>query len=250
MHITAIGGGPRELAMRAALETLPSEQTSVLIIPTACSNPSSYERKVPLTEVFFNDTLGVPTRRLHEFGEQPSSEKIAHEIGSAALLYTVGGNLPHLLRKLRGWKADTILKDTLRAGKPYSGTSAGALLPFTAIHSNPSARPSKEAWDFDFPKGLAVLGGVATAHADAHDETLTGPRPDSRFDHLIANFPEDSMYGLGIENGTAVIFGDSPQIIKSDPHKQVYLIQCKSGIVSHRAIQEVTDLNYFTEAVK
>jgi peptidase E len=247
MNITAIGGGSKEPAMRAALETLPSEHTNVLVIPSACSTPASYGKKVPATLAFFAK-LGVQTTVLHEFAEAPTRTGLQHELGSAALVYTIGGNSPHMLRLLSNKELGTELADALRRGKPHAGVSAGAALPFASIHSNVSARPSSEPWDFEQLNGLGVVRAVIGVHANKHDPTPNGPRPDSRLDHLLANFPPEHAYGVAIDEGAAVLLGPENRIVRADPAANVHLIFSQADGIRTHVVESPSELDVLVRA--
>lgn len=246
MSIVAIGGGNREPAIRAALNQSSTEHNQVLIIPTACSLPSSYSNKVSATTQFFANTMGLPAHVLHEYGETPSVDHIEHELGKASLIYTIGGNTPYLFEKMAQSGLDKALAATLRADTAiHAGVSAGALLPFELIHTNPSARPEKEIWDFAQLPGLGVLRGIAAAHADAHDKTPIGPRADSRLDNLLAHFPADHALGLAIENGAGVIIGNEPRVVTATPGAHVHLIENHNDRLRSHTVEDPTELRQF-----
>lgn len=247
MPIVAIGGGPKEPAIRTALQDSPFEHTHVLIIPTACSIPGSYARKVPASVSFFTNVFGLTPEVLHEYGETPTATKIQHELGKATLIFTIGGNTPYMLKRMEESTLGEVLSEKLREGTAiHSGVSAGALLPFDHIHTNPSARPSVESWDFKHLSGLGVLHGIATAHAGKHDPTPAGNRPDSRLDNLVANFPDDIRFGIGIDDGAAVIIGEMPRLI-TQPGTGVHLIEKAEAGISTRPIEDASELMRFVK---
>ncbi len=191
---------------------------------------------------FFAD-MGVKTTLLHEFGGLPSRTKMEHEIGRAALIYTIGGNTPYLLSQLRLADGEAPLREALVSGKPHAGVSAGALLPFALIHSNVSARPAQEKWDFEVLHGLAVVDAIATAHANQHDPTPEGFRPDSRLEHLLRTFPESAQYGLAIDEGAAVTLGEQCAVIRADPAANVYLLTRRGDTIEARRVEDAEQLH-------
>ncbi|CAN5416377.1 hypothetical protein BH09PAT4_BH09PAT4_02250 [soil metagenome] len=224
MNILAIGGGDKTEAIRSTLNSLPDEGTRVLLIPSACSIRGAYDRKVSSLQKYFAE-FGVATSVLHEFDEAPTKTRIEHELGRASMLYTIGGNAPHMMQTLESHGTDSAIFNAIRGGKTHAGTSAGALLPFRLMHSNVSARPSKEEWDFQFLEGLGLLPGVLAVHANQHDNTPNGPRPDSRLEHLVANFPLAAEFGLALDNGAAIRLGTNPAIFRATKESRAYLIQ-------------------------
>ena len=216
IKIVAIGGGNKDKAIEHALTMSGAEKPSVLLIPSAASNVNSYGRKVPVLTEYFQ-SLGVDVNVLHEFGEDPSATKIAHELGRNSLIYTIGGSSPHMLRTMARHGTDVAVADAIRGGTVHAGLSAGALLPFELAHSNTSVKPSSEDWDYQYLDMLGIIPGVATAHADQHDPTPHGDRPDTRLGALVATFPENATTGYAIDNGAALIFNgiNPPEVIRS-----------------------------------
>ncbi|MDB5166327.1 MAG: dipeptidase [Candidatus Saccharibacteria bacterium] len=237
MLITAIGGGVKKPALQHTIETIGAEHTDVLILPSACTTQSSYDKKVPTTLALF-ESLGVVASVLHGYGERPTTTRIHHEIGRASLIHTIGGNSPYMMERLRETVLFQALKDALTEGKAHSGISAGALLPFQSMHSNGSRRPQAEDWDFQFIDGLEVLPGVVTAHADGHDQTPYGQRSDSRMDHLLAHFPAHNTQGLALENGASVIIGDEPELIRLNGSEAYHLARTVDDEVVTTVIED------------
>lgn len=223
MKIVAIGGGEKTAAITHALELTGAEHPTVLLNPSAASTERSYDKKVAALSTYFGE-LGVRAAVLHEFGQNPSQDRIQHELGRASLLYTIGGNTPHMIKTMRLHGSDRIIDEAIRHDKiVHAGTSAGALLPFELAFSNVSAQPSKEQWEYEYLKTLGILPGVATAHANQHDPTPLGPRPDTRLEAMIATFPEVTT-GYAIDNGAAAVFNDSelyPIHSQKDAHVRV-----------------------------
>jgi peptidase E len=125
-----------------------------------------------------------------------------------------------------------------------SGTSAGAILPFELAQSNPAKKPAEEVWEYEFIRGLGIIPAAVAAHANQHDKTRDGLRPDSRFEHFHANFPESASIGFAIENGAAlVIAGQEAHISRSDPDAQIH-------IVEHTMTQLAADDTQLTAAIQ
>ncbi len=238
MNIVAMGGGERSRAFDESLALSGSEHPLVLILPTACSTEPSYAKKVPLTVERFTN-LGVDVAVLHEYGEHPTKDQLAHELGRASLIYTIGGNTPYMLKQLNAFDGVDALRTTLHNGTLHSGTSAGALLPFELAHSNVAQRPAEEEWDYAFLPTLGVVPGVATAHANQHDPTPQGKRTESRLEALAANFPANVTRGYGIDNSASLIITDQGmRVISEAPRANAYmLIREHSDNVAIEAIE-------------
>jgi peptidase E len=248
MRITSIGGGNKAPALKETLDALPDEKTEVLLIPTACSLVSAYERKVKSNIDFFRQ-FGVATKVLHEFGAPVTATQLEHEIGAASLIYTIGGNTPYMLRTMREQGIDIALRKAIQNGKPHAGTSAGALLPFDGIHTNPSPRPQYEVWDFEVLEGLGTLRGIATAHANKHDPTPMGLRQESRREHLESHFPEEYTIGIAIENDAAVIFGSEHRIIRTN-NANVYALHSGEQGVTTTIIEDGSHLASYVPQIR
>lgn len=245
MNIVGIGGGNKNAAIQYALELSGDQRPNVLLVPSACSTEFSYKKKVPQLTEYFKE-LGVDVTTLHNFEEDPSETKIAHELGRASMFYTIGGNSPHMIRTMQKHGTDIAISDAIREGKVHAGTSAGALLPFELAHSNIAKRPAEENWDYTFLPMLSLLKGVATAHANQHDMTPNGVRTDTRMDHLIANFPNDSHQGIAIENGVAVVISSQGNdVIKSNQTSNAYIIKREHNQTFARAVSDPNDLALF-----
>ena len=228
MKIVAMGGGERTKAFDTTLELTGHEDVTALIVPTACSTERSYSSKVPLTVDRFRD-LGVKTSVLHEFGQSPSQERIAHELGRASLIYTIGGNTPHLLNQLHAFGGFDPIREAVLSGTLHAGTSAGALLPFEIAHSNIAKKPAEEEWDYAFLPTLGVVPGVATAHANQHDPTPAGRRQDTRLEALVSAFPQNMSVGYAIDNGASlVITDDAVGSINETTGSRVHLLSRKN----------------------
>lgn len=207
MKIVAIGGGEKTPAITHALDLTGQTRPNILLIPSASSTPTSYEKKSKLYTDYF-DGLGISTSLLHEFGEDPSANRIEHEIGRAALIYTIGGNSPYMLATMRRHGTDVALGNAIRGGKVHAGLSAGALLPFELALSNPAKKPEIEEWDFEYLAMLGLVEGAVTVHADKHDKTPNGPRSDSRYEALVRTFPQSVDHGYAIDNDAALVIND------------------------------------------
>lgn len=226
MKIVAIGGGEKTPAVTHALELTGAEKPHVLINPSSASTQASYDRKVPMITQYFEE-LGASTSVLHEYGVDPSAERLAHELGRTSMIYTLGGNSPYMLRTMQRHGSDVAIAHAMHRGLVHAGTSAGALLPFELAHSNVAKRPAEEEWDYAYLETLGVLPGVATAHADQHDPTPHGLRDQSRLEALAATFPQAVDLGYAIDNHAAIAFtsDNAPQVIRSHPEAQARILR-------------------------
>ncbi len=211
MRIAAIGGD-KAPAIKTLSQSM--DNANVLVIPSACSTPKSYDRKVAACVAFFESQNMQPTV-LHALNETPSKTKIDHEIGSTGLIYTIGGNTPVMLQNMAEHGTDAAIREAVLQGTPHAGVSAGALLPFRGMHSCIAKKPAEEDWEYTLFEGLDLLHATATAHADQHDPTPFGIREDTRLEHLSAHFPHNTDLGVGIDNGASLIIQDNESFVVS-----------------------------------
>ncbi len=235
MNIVAIGGGERTPHMIKALDLTGEEKPRALIIPSAASTQSSFDKKVGIYSQAFEE-LGVTADVLHQYGEMPSKDEIDEKIGNADLLYTFGGNSPYMIRTLAEQGSDKAIFDAVRKGKVHAGLSAGALLPFRLALSNPVSNPSEVDWEYEYLEpGVNLIDAVATAHADQHDPRLGETREDSRMDAFVRTFPHATAKGFAISNNASAIFGDNAEVFTTKPEAFVNVVERdNSGTVAVR----------------
>lgn len=221
MRIAAIGGKIKEPILGEFITDLPT--SDVLIIPTACSTPRSYNSKVPACTRMFTE-LGLTSAVLHEYDQAPTPTAIEHELGRASLVYVIGGNSPYMLEKMPEHGTDAALRAAVTRGDvALAGTSAGALLPFSRFMSCPAKQPAEEDWQYTYLKGLDIIPAAATAHANQHDKHLHDAIKGTRYDNF--SLPKDTAMGFAIENNAAlVIDGERAYVGRSAPEADVYLV--------------------------
>lgn len=240
MNIVAIGGGTKKAEMlKTAVDMSGDENPNVLLVPTASSSREKYTKLTTKAMNSFKD-IDVETSLLHDYREAPSPTRIAHEIGRASVIYTIGGNTPIMMRKMRRHGTDSAIATAIMMGKVHAGSSAGALLPFEIGQSNVSPNPEHEEWDFEYLKLLGLVPGVLGVHANKRDGTPNGPRPDSRLEALQATFPMNVNRGYAIDEDAAlVINGSAPySVIRGRSDANVYkLHRDNNGVLSTEILE-------------
>ena len=201
MKMLLSGGKKAKEHLPWAIEQLDSPD--VLLIPTACSTPKSYARKVDDYQDFFNRS-GLNTEVLHTLGNRPSKTELQHKLGKASLVYVPGGHTPTLLEEWDKFgikdQLETFVKEP---GKIYAGASAGAIAVFSYGLVCPAKNTSTEDWDFEVREGTGLVRAYATVHADSVETTKTKPRVDYFANygrHLIATMP-----GVSIDNHASLL---------------------------------------------
>ena len=233
MQLVCIGGGDKTLAIKNGLER--SNGSNVLLVPSACSTLASHNKKVGACLRFF-EQFGIVASVLHGAGTAPSAEESAHKFGAASLVYTIGGNMPTLQRRIDEYD---IRRHYLECAPStvLAGTSAGALLPFKLGQSCVAARPSEVEWEYEYCEGLGIVPAVAAVHANQIDPTPSGPRNMDRFGYLINSFPAQFRHGIALDDDASVLIDEQTGVvIKSSANAQVRLLRStNSGVVIESA---------------
>lgn len=248
MSMLAIGGGKRGPHLEQVRETLDQPSGPVLIVPSACSTPASYANKVGKASASFRALDFEDVTVLHEHNEDPSPQKIADTFGAAALVYIIGGNTPYLFETTQRQGTQEHLMQVARAtGKLAMGVSAGALWPFSTLHTLPISNPENQPWDYELRRGMGVFKGAAAVHANAHDKiSPTEHRPDSRLDDFAARFPGCSeQIGFALDNGSGLFIGSAQYglITRADPAANVHVLTHDNCVP--RPLEPGDDLNRY-----
>lgn len=239
MRIAAIGGAPKDSILKSFVRDL--DNPNALIIPSACSTESSYDKKVPVC-IEMLSTLGLQATVLHDFEEIPTQTKIDHELGSASFAYVLGGNSPHMFKTLELHGTDTAIRSAVIGGLSLAGTSAGAILPFRNAMSCPVGKPAEVEWDYAYLKGLGLIDACLTPHGDQVDPHLTEIDRGNRRDNMLRTLPM-GMLGISIENGAAlVIDNDRAYVGRARNDASLHIMQHKGDFVDLKEIRDDAEL--------
>ena len=242
MNIVAIGGGRRGPILETIVDQL--ETPRAVLIPTACSVKDGYDKKVPACLKSLVG-LGLETEILHAYNEDPSSDKVSELIGRASLVYIIGGNTPTLLAKSAEYGTDNALREGAQRGLWITGTSAGALLPFTYGMSCPVSDPETTPWEYEDLTCLDIFPVPAriTAHASSIDPHPTRQEQITRFDHFQKTMPRSTDLGFAIENNAALIMdGDTLSVRRAKPEAAVHVIHQGEAILDIRDDEQLTEI--------
>ena len=160
------------------------------------------------------------------------------------MIFTIAGNLPHLLKTISDHDMADHYRQAAVNGRMLAGTSAGALLPFAIAHSNRSNKKDGPS-DFALVPALGIVPAAACVHADVIDPTSQLSRLEDFEDRLAGrNETGDSTLGLAIENNASLtVVGGIAKIIRSntlDP--SVYIVETEGGTTSSRRIEDDFDM--------
>ncbi|MGF7229496.1 MAG: Type 1 glutamine amidotransferase-like domain-containing protein [Candidatus Saccharibacteria bacterium] len=248
MRIAAIGGGDRRPVLEPIIAQLETPQA--VIIPTACSTETSYNKKVPACAASLGE-LGLQTAVLHEYGEQPSADKIAELLGSASLAYVIGGNTPYLLKNLALQGSNQALIEFAERDGWLTGLSAGALLPFARGMSCPAAKPAETPWEYEYVHGLGVIPAAVTAHANQIDPHPSRQEQATRMDYFERTLPADTPIGFALENNAAlVIDGSRAHVARALPEAALHVVRYGETLTDLRDDEQLSAIvnQLFAEA--
>lgn len=113
------------------------------------------------------DTLRDFGHQLDEIvPEARSRDDTARQLDTVDALFVSGGNTFHLLHVLRSTGADTLIVERVRAGLPYIGASAGAVVAGPDILPASLVDDPAETAPLESTRGLGLVDVVVIPHAD------------------------------------------------------------------------------------
>ncbi|MCM1131360.1 MAG: peptidase E [Roseburia sp.] len=132
------------------------------------------------------------------------------------VIYFSGGCAEELVRLVKAFRIDTLLKDFINADKLFIGISAGAILFSKAgMGDRYSFKDKGHIYNYKMVDGLGVLPITICPHYD-HDGL-------DCYNSEVKNYPYD---GYALEDDTAILFADQPHIFKQDKKRSVYHFDC------------------------
>jgi cyanophycinase len=225
----AIGGNEdkraaRESLLAAFVRRAGAEEARIVIIPSASMKP--VERAARYTRIF--GKLGVQQiRTVHADGGIDAGEREA--IANATGIFVTGGDQLRLMELLRAADGVELIRNTVRNGAVYAGTSAGA-----AAVSHRMIAGSKRQRRADLVEYDEGLGLIPDAIIDQHF------RERRRLSRLISAATAHHLTGIGIDENTALVWNHdgvvtvegagevtivNPDHVRIDPHAQSYRLQ-------------------------
>jgi len=191
----AIGGNEdkraaRESILAAFVRRAGGDAARIVIIPTASVTP--VERAARYTRIF--GKLGVQEiRTVHAGPGLPEDARQA--IRDATGIFVTGGDQQRLMVQLRAADAVGLIRDAVRDGAVYAGTSAGASAVSRRMIARSVRRRRADVVEFDEGLGL-----IPDAIIDQH----FGER--RRLSRLITAASANHLTGIGIDENTAIIW--------------------------------------------
>lgn len=193
--VMAIGGNEdkraaRESILAAFVRRAGGEQARIVIIPSASMKP--VERAERYTRIF-RKLRAAEVRTVHaELGVTADDrEAIAHATG----IFVTGGDQVRLMDFLRAADCVELIRDTVRGGAVYAGTSAGASALSRRMIAGSTRKKGTDLVAFDEGLGL-----IPHAIVDQH----FGER--RRLSRLISAASAHALTGIGIDENTAIVW--------------------------------------------
>jgi cyanophycinase len=193
--VMAIGGNEdkraaRESILAAFVRRAGAESARIVIIPSASMKP--VERAARYTRIFTK--LGASEiRTVHaELGVTPEDREA---IRNASGIFVTGGDQQRLMELLRAADAVELIRDSVRDGAVYAGTSAGASALSRRMIAGSKRKKGTDEVEYDEGLGL-----IPDAIIDQH----FGER--RRLSRLISAASAHHLTGIGIDENTAIVW--------------------------------------------
>jgi cyanophycinase len=191
----AIGGnedkrGVRTSILAAFVERAGGAESRIVIIPSASVAPR--ERAQRYTKIF-RKLRAVDVRAVH--AESGVSDDDREVIRKATGIFVTGGDQVRLMEFLRAGDAVEAIRDAVRAGAVYAGTSAGASALSRLMIARSKRKKGSDLIEYDEGLGL-----IPDAIIDQH----FGQR--QRLSRLVSASNTHNLTGIGIDENTAIVW--------------------------------------------
>jgi cyanophycinase len=192
----AIGGNEdkraaRESILAAFVRRAGSEQARIVIVPSASMKPA--ERAARYTRIF-TKLQAAEIRTVHvDLGSITEEERDA--IRTATGIFVTGGNQQRLMEFLRAADAVHLIRDAVREGAVYAGTSAGAAALSRLMIAGSTRKKGTDLVEYDEGLGL-----IPDAIIDQHFSERR------RLSRLMSATSAHRLTGIGIDENTALVW--------------------------------------------
>ncbi|MEA2463093.1 MAG: cyanophycinase [Acidobacteriota bacterium] len=192
----AIGGNEdkraaRESILAAFVRRAGGDQARLVIVPSASMKP--VERAERYTRIFTK--LQAPEIRTVHVDLGSITEEERESIRKATGIFVTGGNQQRLMEFLRAADAVDLIRNAVREGAVYAGTSAGASALSRRMIAGSIRKKGAELVEYDEGLGL-----IPDAIIDQH----FGER--RRLSRLISAASAHRLTGIGIDENTALVW--------------------------------------------
>lgn len=222
--IITIGGGQEPFSRtphisKKIIELSQKQNPNVLFIGTATRDSKDYIDN--FTEFF--TLLGANVDCLELVSSNPTREAVKESIMNHDIIYVGGGDTRFMIKHWKQFNLKEVLIEAYHKGIILCGVSAGSICWYQWGNSDSESFGEANEWNFIQTPGL---GFINLAHCPHYDDSGR----DS-FDGMMNG--EESIDGIALENGTALLVQDGKgQIIKDDDNKKGYYFkQTEKGIL-------------------
>lgn len=197
----AIGGNEEKRVLRASLlaafvRRSGGANASIVIIPSASMEPDA--RASRYTQIFTKLGASAVSVVRPDLG---ATDADRHAIRNATGIFVTGGDQVRLMEFLRSADCVDAIRDAVRGGAVYAGTSAGASAVSRRMIA--SSKRKKGADVVEFSEGLGL---IPHAIVDQH----FGQR--RRLSRLITAANAHQLTGIGIDENTAIVWNHDGMI--------------------------------------
>ncbi|HEY0142291.1 MAG TPA: cyanophycinase [Thermoanaerobaculia bacterium] len=191
----AIGGNEEKRPVRASIlaafvRRSGAAEARIVIIPSASMKPA--ERAARYTRIF--SKLGAGEIRTVD-AHNGVSEQEREAIRNATGIFVTGGSQVRLMDALRATECVELIRDAVRDGAVYAGTSAGASALSRRMIAGSTRTKGTENVEFDEGLGLIPFAIV--------DQHFSERR---RLSRLLTASNAHAMTGIGIDENTAIVW--------------------------------------------
>lgn len=220
--VIAIGGnenkrGARSSILGSFVRRAGDADARIVIIPSASEEP--HLRAARYTRIFHRLGAGKVTTIHAELGSVTPAER--ESLRNATGIFVTGGNQQVLMEHLRATDLVGVIRETVRGGAVYAGTSAGA---------SAASETMIAGSDGDLVHLGEGLGLIPDVIIDQH----FGER--RRLPRLRIAAKWQQMTGIGIDEDTAIVWnGTSGEVTVEgvgkvtfvDPHHKIHVLRAK-----------------------
>jgi cyanophycinase len=191
----AIGGtedkrAARESILAAFVRRAGGDAARIVIIPSASMKP--VERAARYTRIF-TKLRAAEIRTIHaELGVTADDREA---IRNATGIFVTGGNQQRLMEFLRAADAVELIREAVREGAVYAGTSAGASAVSRRMIAGSTRKKGTDLVEFD--EGLGLIPDAIIDQHFAERRRLT---------RLISAASAHHLTGIGIDENTALVW--------------------------------------------
>jgi cyanophycinase len=201
--VIAIGGnedkrGTRESILHAFVLRAGGEEARIVIIPSASVQPA--QRAARYSRLFAKFGA-VSVRAVHaERGVTPEEREA---IRTATGIFITGGDQVRLMHFLRASDCIEAIREAVRGGAVYAGTSAGASAASMLMIAGSTRKKGADQVEY-----AAGLGLIPDAIIDQHFAQRR------RLSRLIRASREHRLTGIGIDENTAIVWNHDGIVVE------------------------------------